>query len=73
MQEWDYERLLCRSRSRMWGSQRELAFIWSHKTKELSVTSPAPPAATRDGGLGVWGMAVCVWGSLRVWVAWIKK
>lgn len=23
------------------------------------MTSPAPPAATRDGGLGVWGMAVC--------------
>lgn len=43
----------------MWGSQRELAFIWSHKTKELPVTSPAPPAATRDGGLGVWGMAMC--------------
>lgn len=36
-----------------------MAFIWSHKTKELPVTSPAPPAATRDGGLGVWGMAMC--------------
>lgn len=46
----------------MWWSQRELAFIWSHKTKELPVTSPAPPAARLGGGLGVWGMAVCVCG-----------
>lgn len=41
LQGLDYERLLCGSR--MWGSQSELAFIWSHKTKELPVTSLRPP------------------------------
>lgn len=50
--EGDYERLLCRSR--MWGSLSELAFIWSHKTKELPVTVRGPPAATVGAGWGAW-------------------
>lgn len=43
--------------------ERELAFIWSHKTKELPVTSPGPPTAMLDGGWGVreW-QCVCEWG-----------
>lgn len=63
MQEWDYGRLPCRSSSMVWGSQRELAFIWSHKTKELPVTSRGPPTATLDGGWGVrkW-QSVCTGG-----------
>lgn len=37
----------------MWGSRNNLAFIWSHKTKELPLTS-RPPAAELmvDGLLG---------------------
>lgn len=34
----------------------KLAFIWSHKTKELPVTSQGPPSAILDGRWGVGGM-----------------
>lgn len=40
----------------MWGSQTELAFIWSHKTKELPVTGPGPPTAILDGR---WSVGEC--------------
>ena len=38
----------------MWGSQNELAFIWSHGTKELPLTSLDPPQSCWmvDGVLG---------------------
>ena len=40
----------------MWGNQTELAFIWSHMTKELPVMGPGPPTAILDGR---WSVGEC--------------
>lgn len=45
----------------MWGSQRDLAFIWSHKPKGAASDEPGSPYS--HGGLGVRDGSVCAQGA----------